>query len=689
MQNNLNQLQQQQQQQQRLAAMYNMAMQQQQNQPSQPRLQALPFAQAANPMYSSIPGAHPNVAVTADPTGWPDASGIGRPSPKINQPGRMQQQQQQQQGVYIRRPSAIVNQASGAHTGAGVAAAAAAAAAVAGGAAVVPPPTGYGMKFSSPLPQPPQLSSRPPVVPATASVNVPQVESILAQTEVQKKNLELYQHHDKVYQETLNTQHKRHLQLAQEKKRDIELTGIERRNRMQGPIAAFGPGYSGYGNGTTGTQSRVLYPRDRKRPRRSKEFRFSIDEILEQSNKEDTLVPIRLELEIDGYKLRDTFTWNLNADRGTRQINSKITETLITPEQFAEILCEDLHLPAGTFGPHIARAIRDQVHDYYLHNVSTVSSKENSDDEEERKHVSETSRTKEEAVAVKEEEQAGGVTAVEEGNTEKTSYNSELRTLIRLDITVGNRALLDQFEWDINCRRNSPESFAEVMATELGLGGEFKTAIAHSIREQIHVFIKSLLLVGHEFNGTPVTDDDLKSSFLPAVKSIIRDTESVERFTPAILELTDAEIEKMANRRGYRRKRRQTRGRRGVMLPDREPQKTHRTVFAVPPEQEMSDEQFLMSVGAIPNGSSGANAGYNRGNTPAYEAMHSQRRSAFKARMNIAAEAAGIPLNSGSPGQASSQPSGLGLQGVISLNAGNQFSTIADHTNRPVSNTGF
>jgi hypothetical protein len=32
----------------------------------------------------------------------------------------------------------------------------------------------------------------------------------------------------------------------------------------------------------------------------------------EQAKKEDTLVPIRIELEHEGYKLRDTFTWNLH-----------------------------------------------------------------------------------------------------------------------------------------------------------------------------------------------------------------------------------------------------------------------------------------------------------------------------------------------------------------------------------------
>lgn len=110
---------------------------------------------------------------------------------------------------------------------------------------------------------------------------------------------------------------------------------------------------------------------------------------------------------------------------------------------------------------------------------------------------------------------------------------------------MGNRALLDQFEWDISCQQNSPEEFAEKMANELGLGGEFRTAIAHSIREQVHVFLKSLLLVGYDFDGAQIMDDDLRHSFLPTLQSTIRDPESVEKFTPAILELTDAEIDKL------------------------------------------------------------------------------------------------------------------------------------------------
>ncbi|KAI8332305.1 hypothetical protein BC941DRAFT_359363 [Chlamydoabsidia padenii] len=390
------------------------------------------------------------------------------------------------------------------------------------------------------------------------------------------ENLAQYQQRDRDYQDILNQQHKRHLHLAQEKKREIEIGQHERKIRLHGPqgvVATFGPGYRGLGNGTTGMQSKLIYPRDKKHMK-------------EQSSKDDNLVPIRLEFETDGYKLRDTFTWNLN-------------EQLVTPEQFAEHMCEDLRLPPAAFIPQIARSIRDQVQDYYLHASSM-----------------------------------------------KFKQNAELRMLIKLDITVGHKALLDQFEWDINCTENSPEQFAEVLCSDLGLGGEFRTAIAHSIREQVHVYTKSLLLVGHEFDG-PVVDDDLKHSFLPFLKTVTRDADTVERFTPALMELSDAELQKNEKDRlrEARRKRRQTRGRRGIILPDREPLKTNRTTHETQPEQEMTDDQFFAGMsagGGLVNGM--------RGSTPIQEAMHSQRRSALRARANIAAEAAGhLPGNQTPP----------------------------------------
>ena len=57
------------------------------------------------------------------------------------------------------------------------------------------------------------------------------------------------------------------------------------------------------------------------------------------------------------------------------------------------------------------------------------------------------------------------------------------RVLIKLEIQVGSELLTDQFEWELSAL-NSPEEFAKVMCSDLGLGGEFASQIAFSIREQ-------------------------------------------------------------------------------------------------------------------------------------------------------------------------------------------------------------
>ncbi|CAO0799994.1 unnamed protein product [Mucor circinelloides] len=435
--------------------------------------------------------------------------------------------------------------------------------------------------------------------------------AIAVKTKLEQNNLDLYVGRDQDYQRTLDMQHKRHLELAQSKKQEIDMANNERRIRSQSRgILTFGKGYDGYGNGKTSASShgRVLFPAEKKRKRHhTAAVGLSYQHCLEQADKEEMLVPIRLDLENDGYKIRDTFTWNMN-------------ESSITPEQFADITCEDLRLPTIAFSSLISASIKEQIQEYFLNASSMIS-----DDQDEK---SNRLNAYDQFMQCKKQktEMAPNSRHVQENG------RIELRTLIRLDIIVGNRILNDQFEWDITCEKNSPESFAETMATELGLGGEFKTAIAHSIREQVYVFIKSLLLTGYEFGDGPVENEDLKRSFLPAIRNVIRDYRLVERFTPSLIEATDAEIAKIEKdrTRESRRKRRGVRNRKGAALPDREPVPTYRTIFASPPEHEMTDDQFMKSMQTTQDTSS-----------------HSQRRSAMKARMNIAAEAAGVSLTSG------------------------------------------
>ncbi|KAI9480667.1 MAG: hypothetical protein EXX96DRAFT_521933 [Benjaminiella poitrasii] len=469
--------------------------------------------------------------------------------------------------------------------------------------------------------QPQQLAQS--TLPSTA-IQIP--NATVVKTEAQQKKLDQYISHDEKYQITLNKQHKQHIVLAQSKKSEIDVANNERRIRQQHRgLLTFGKGYDGYGNGKTGISNapRIVYPGDKKR-------------------KEEMLVPIRLDVENEGYKIKDTFTWNMN-------------ETSVTPDQFAEITCEDLRLPVSVFAPLIANSIRDQIQDYFL-NVSSMIN----DDQQE--NATKRASAYEEFIKCKRQKIEPNDTVKEElTETDNKSNKVELRTVIKLDIIVGNKVLNDQFEWDISCKENSPESFAEIMATELGLGGEFKTAIAHSIREQVHIYIKSLLLTGYEFGDGPVENDDLRRSFLPAVHNVIRDNDIAEKFTPTVVEATDAEIAKIEKirTRESRRKRRGVRSRKGVTLPDREPIPTYRTIFASPPEHELSDEQFLKSIQA-----------------PQDATTHNQRKSALKARMNIAAEAAGVSLTSGQLMSSNSNDDGQ-------YNNGHQISSV-DSITRPV-----
>ncbi|KAG0044213.1 SWI/SNF chromatin-remodeling complex subunit [Gryganskiella cystojenkinii] len=356
-----------------------------------------------------------------------------------------------------------------------------------------------------------------------------------AMTDAQRSDLERLMHRDTVFVAAFEQQRQRQSALLMEKQREFQ-------HAAQTRVASYGPGYhpsfaNGSGQGQvfhpSGNVPHIIYPSQRKRSRKSKEFSFRKASLEEQAEKDDVLVPIRLEIEVDGLILRDTFTWNLH-------------ESLITPEHFAEVMCEDMQFPPQQFAHLIAKSIKDQIQDYHIPVINTTST-----------------------------------LIEEEGITSEDRPTQELRILIKIDITVANTSLVDQFEWDISCPNNDPEHFAEVLATELGLGGEFRTAIAHSIREQVQIHTKCLNLIGYSYDGSSVHDEDLRSSFLPKITTILREEESVEQFTPILEKLTEPEIDKLERdrERDKRRKRRQTRGRRGVILPDREPSKTKRTLL--------------------------------------------------------------------------------------------------------------
>ncbi|EJD02050.1 SNF5-domain-containing protein [Fomitiporia mediterranea MF3/22] len=169
---------------------------------------------------------------------------------------------------------------------------------------------------------------------------------------------------------------------------------------------------------------------------------------------------------------------------------------------------------------------------------------------------------------------------VEMRDAEEDIMHEEMRIEIKIDVTVGEMKLDDTFEWDIENADPTPEQFAEVYCTDLGLSSEFKTAVAHSIREQVSTYQKSLFLVGHPSDGSAVQDDDLRMSFIPTVTFVTRPLDQTTLTQPVINYLSDGELDRLDKERekeANKRRKRNTRGRRGITLPDREPIRTHRT----------------------------------------------------------------------------------------------------------------
>ncbi len=96
----------------------------------------------------------------------------------------------------------------------------------------------------------------------------------------------------------------------------------------------------------------------------------------------------------------------------------------------------------------------------------------------------------------------------------------ELRIPIRLQVTVANVFLNDRIEWDFLASPSSPsllttpEYVAQSICRDVGLGGEFVTAVAHQIREQLTLVSKWIRLTGYHFDGGPILEPEMAEWFL-------------------------------------------------------------------------------------------------------------------------------------------------------------------------------
>lgn len=351
--------------------------------------------------------------------------------------------------------------------------------------------------------------------------------------------LDRYIQRDMLHGAAMNDQDERSRNLIQAKKMEKEFYMNEVAvRRKQDPGSVFGHGFMGYGNGTTNARSQIVYSSNRGPPkgRRSKVLNVTRKDNAQQAEHHEELVPVRLDIELDKLRLRDTFTWNLH-------------EKCIPQDLFTDYLLEDLKIPPEAV-PEVKRQInaemQEQIQGFYPHIIVEDG-------------------------------------PLEQGKPYADHKDDEMRIQIKLNITIGRITLIDQFEWDINNPLNSPEEFARQMAWENALSGEFTTAIAHSIREQSQLYTKSLFLTNHPFDGRLVEDAELRDGFLPApIHSAFRPHASQKDFTPYMYEMSEAELERTETSmmREHRAQKRQLNRRGGPALPDlKDRQRTVRSLI--------------------------------------------------------------------------------------------------------------
>lgn len=153
------------------------------------------------------------------------------------------------------------------------------------------------------------------------------------------------------------------------------------------------------------------------------------------ANQEEILIPIRLDLEHNGNRIVDFFMWNLN-------------ETLVTPEHFATLFCQDMELPYSIV-QQIISAIKSQIEEY----TQTV--------------------------------------------TVQLPKDIEMHVVVNLSCNLDKLLYEDKFEWDLSNDSLTPEMFAKFIVQDLGLSLEFLPAIAHSLHESLLKLKKDIIMDGH------------------------------------------------------------------------------------------------------------------------------------------------------------------------------------------------
>lgn len=276
------------------------------------------------------------------------------------------------------------------------------------------------------------------------------------------------------------------------------------------------------------------------------------------------LVPIRIDVDVDGYKLRDSLIWALPAnesfsdvtltgfDLQKKYVNDKFNEDGIV-ENFCRHTCADFDVPFHVVGPVLMRSLVEQLAEGREANQIINS--------------------------------IGGVKAFR-----------GMRFVLNIDITVGLDRLVDSVEWDLGDETTDIHDYARTFVGELfyvpfwgshqrfnpltintnskNTAEEFEGAVVVDIIDQLYRLRRAIALVGFTKtnSGTFIINDVELNSLIISSKlgntlgsnkkqGIRRDPNKLDEFTPFITEIDPLELEKIeiSRERETRRRRRQGR----------------------------------------------------------------------------------------------------------------------------------
>lgn len=197
------------------------------------------------------------------------------------------------------------------------------------------------------------------------------------------------------------------------------------------------------------------------------------------------------------YRLKDIFLWNLH-------------ETLITPEQFALILVQDLDLPnAAALALSVSNQIRQQLEEYagvalhpLFHSTSAAATNGNPNKALRTSHSQDHSNAGTPAANGTNgpnghAEPNGTTPAANELSTNISATASQAsvsnvlipddtyRCIINLNINLQNKLFTDKFEWSLLHPPGMAERFAKQTCADIGLTGEWVPAVTHAIYEAV------------------------------------------------------------------------------------------------------------------------------------------------------------------------------------------------------------